>query len=165
LGFNVIATDFSSQPLELLRQAAELQGLSKRVATRLLDLRDETPLPAADLVIASDVLYDRGTATAMARRVAEARARGSHVLITDIGRPNRKVFIQELQQLWPDEPIEFNVAGLAVQGPLSAHGRDPSNNVEVDVLALPPSGTRLQAKLLSWPPCFMPRPLGHRKIL
>ena len=56
--------------------------------------------------MASDVLYDRRTAAAMAVRADEALRRGAAVLVADIGRPNRKVFLERLRQLRPQEQTD-----------------------------------------------------------
>ncbi|CAE8708676.1 unnamed protein product [Polarella glacialis] len=120
LGLNVLATDFRDLPLELLAASARRHGLGARLKTELFDICDlSVPLPAADLVMASDVLYDRQTAIAMAERVAEARRRGSVVLVADCGRPNRDVFLGTLRRILKTEDtvdgLDFNCHGVAVQ--------------------------------------------------
>ncbi|CAE7316634.1 unnamed protein product [Symbiodinium necroappetens] len=121
LGFEVLSTDFRSSPLCLVAASARRQDLSKRVHTRLLDICDlSTPLPPADVVVAADVLYDARTAKAMAERVAEAHLRGSVVLLADVGRPNRRLFLSRLLQLLPSlakrlPGFDFPIEGLAVQ--------------------------------------------------
>lgn len=117
LGMDVLATDFRELPLQLLHEAARRQGIAARVRTALFDVRNEsTPLPEADLLIASDVLYNRETAEAVARRVAEARRGGCAVLITDIGRRHAHTFLEELRRLLPDEHADFASVGTAVVG-------------------------------------------------
>lgn len=104
LKVHVTATDFRSLPLELLAESAQRQGLSEHLTLRRFDVRDTSAaLPDADLVMASDVLYDRRTAAAMAVRADEALRRGAAVLVADIGRPNRKVFLERLRQLRPQD--------------------------------------------------------------
>ena len=74
MGAHVLATDFRDLPLQLLRRAARRQQLPLRTAQ--LDVC-AAPLPSADVVVASDVLYAEATARAMAHRVAEAYRKGS----------------------------------------------------------------------------------------
>ena len=78
-GCTATATDISRVALGLVNKAAKQQNL--RVQPQTFDLSAATPLPPADLVIASDMLYDPGLAVLVADRVAEAAARGSWVLV------------------------------------------------------------------------------------
>eukprot|EP00438_Fugacium_kawagutii_P024376 Skav213352 [mRNA] locus=scaffold317:90854:91777:- [translate_table: standard] len=111
---HVLASDFRQLPLELLRSAARRQAL--RIRTQLLDINDlSVPLPPADIVVASDVFYEKTTAEAMAHRVAEAFRRGSVCLIADVGRPNREAFLTQLRQLLPEVATDFSIEGLAIQ--------------------------------------------------
>ena len=48
------------------------------------------PLPAADLVLAADVLYLSELTRSVASRIAEARARGSLVLLTALAAGRKK---------------------------------------------------------------------------
>jgi len=166
LGAEVLATDFRRLPLELLEEAARRQGLESRVRTALFDVCDESAaLPEADLVIASDLVYEKVTAVAMAKRVAEARRRGSAVLIADIGRPNRRFFLEELGRLLPGAEADFSkCSGLAVQR--SAGGAAPKSDttkVRVEVLELPPGPATSTVKPES--PCVLLRPPGHKHVL
>eukprot|EP00913_Durusdinium_trenchii_P016323 g15342.t1 len=139
LGGDVLATDFRQLPLQLLRAAARRQAL--RIRTAQLDISElSVPLPPAELVVASDVLYEKGTADGMAHRVAEAVRRGSAVLVADVGRPNRKAFMTQLRDLLPEVEIgsDFTTEGMAIQetdGPPSPSrevpvGRDPRSSYE-----------------------------------
>ncbi|CAE8637754.1 unnamed protein product, partial [Polarella glacialis] len=144
LGLNVLATDFRDLPLELLAASARRHGLGARLKTELFDICDlSVPLPAADLVMASDVLYDRQTAIAMAERVAEARRRGSVVLVADCGRPNRDVFLGTLRRILKTEDtvdgLDFNCHGVAVQR-VDDSASSFCRKVSVDILELPQNG-------------------------
>lgn len=146
LGADVLATDFRQAPLQLLEAAAHQQGLGARLRTQLFDICDASPLPKADLLIASDVLYERRTAEGLARRVAEARRRGTKVLVSDTGRPGRSAFVAELRRLLADlEDVAFTPRrGMAVQGSRHelfcepARRKSPGQEVLVDLLELPP---------------------------
>ena len=85
--------------LGLTAEAAAAEGLAVR--TQQLDLGDSSvPLPPADLVIAADVLYDETLAAHVARRVHEAAARGSWVIVGDQDRGPRKTFVRTLRELY-----------------------------------------------------------------
>ena len=94
---SVIATDVSETSLEFTSAAAEAQGLSA-VQTRLFDATAlDAPLPAADVLMLSDVFVTDALATAFAARVAEAeKASFARVLIVDPGRSTRDVFLAAL---------------------------------------------------------------------
>ncbi|CAE7871919.1 unnamed protein product [Symbiodinium necroappetens] len=120
-----------------MEESAERLGVAEHLETQLLDLRDHGhPLPKADLVLASDVLYEKQTAEAMAQRVVEARQQNCAVLISDIGRPNRKVFIEKLAGLRPEESSEFASSGIAVQ----RVGGTEAGRTKVELLELPANG-------------------------
>eukprot|EP00434_Breviolum_minutum_P034216 symbB.v1.2.030276.t1/scaffold3393.1/size57804/2 len=162
---SVIATDFRPLPLQLLTEAATRQRVEKRLKVQQFDLRDvsNTRLPEADVVMASDVLYERHTAKAMAYRIHEALERGSAVLIADIGRPNRKVFLSTLSSLRPEEDFDFRCSGLAVHsGAGSQNATSVSTNVEL--LELPRKGPGERA--LSLPPLVQKwlAPLRHHDL-
>lgn len=137
LGASVLASDFRQLPLELLRSAARRQGL--QVRTIQLDINDlSVPLPPAEIVVASDVFYEKTTAEAMAHRVAEAFRRGSICLIADVGRPNREAFLTQLKQLLPEVAMNFSIEGLAIQEVTDAAVAPRS--VPVQLLELPGGG-------------------------
>lgn len=161
LDMEVVATDFRELPLQLLQESAERLGVAERLETQLLDLRDHgQPLPKADLVLASDVLYEKQTAEAMAQRVVEARQQNCAVLISDIGRPNRKVFIEKLAGLRPEESSEFASSGTAVQ----RVGGTEAGRTKVELLELPANGPASEA-LAKWPPAVLSRPRDHGHVL
>ncbi|CAK9102495.1 Pentatricopeptide repeat-containing protein [Durusdinium trenchii] len=161
LKVHVTATDFRSLPLELLAESAQRQGLSEHLTLRRFDVRDTSAaLPDADLVMASDVLYDRRTAAAMAVRADEALRRGAAVLVADIGRPNRKVFLERLRQLRPQEDIAFTGHSTAACRSSEAE----ASETRVELLQLP--HRRAAAELVDkWPPALLVRPEKHKHVL
>lgn len=168
LGASVLATDFRELPLRLVAESARRQGFQGALRTRLFDVRDESEaLPEADLVIASDVVYEKSTARAMARRIAEARERGSAVLVSDTGRPNRVAFLEELRRLRPTETAEFAGKGTAVQGTHAAEGpskaASATKRLQVELLELP-KGLATEA-LQTESPSVMTRPACHGHVL
>lgn len=87
----VLACDVNPLALALLRHGAERAGLA--VETRTLDLFDEADaLPAADVLLCSDLLYNPDLAHQVGRRVGEAlaaadeRASELSLLVTDSQR-------------------------------------------------------------------------------
>ena len=106
-GFSrVIATDYERLTLEFLSYAAE--HLNEDVPagvieTAVLDFCDEdSRLPAADVVVAADVLYYPASGAMLARRVLEALENGSRVIVGDSpDRPGRAAFEQQLDALLP----------------------------------------------------------------
>jgi len=82
----------------LARSSAHL-GRELRVNTSLFDIKAEgEPLPAAHVFVAADLLYQRSTSVALARRCVEAlRAPAcEEVVVGDLGRPGREAFLDEL---------------------------------------------------------------------
>ena len=93
---DVLATDYRDEPLALLRQSAERGGFALRTAQ--FDILDAArPLPAADVLVAADLLYLRSTSEALGRRCAEAlRAGCASIIVGDCGRPGRAAFLAAL---------------------------------------------------------------------
>lgn len=170
LGFEVLSTDFRSSLLCLVAASARRQDLSKRVQTRLLDICDlSTPLPPADVVVAADVLYDARTAKAMAERVAEAHLRGSVVLLADVGRPNRRLFLSRLLQLLPSlakrlPGFDFPIEGLAVQ---ETDGAEVEHrHVPVQLLEIPFDGPAAEKVRAQFPAkCIRPAAVGTASVV
>ncbi|CAJ1357758.1 unnamed protein product [Effrenium voratum] len=100
-GAEVVATDYRAEPLELLQQARHLneRRLGRRLAIRCqnLDFVNQR-LPAADFVVAADLLYLRSTSEALAKGCLEALKGGAQVLVGDTGRPGRGAFLRRLQR-------------------------------------------------------------------
>ena len=77
--------------------AARAQGLGVQCAP--LDICQEEPLPAAaEVLIASDVLYTPQLARALAGRCAEILRRGGSAVVADPGRPTRRLFQSILER-------------------------------------------------------------------
>ena len=101
------ATDLVDESLSLMRAAAERSGLyadgagsAGNLAVGAFDLAAfDVPMPPCDVLVACDVLYTPSLAMVLARRCAEQRARGGHVLVADPGRPTRQAFLAELERL------------------------------------------------------------------
>lgn len=93
-GATVTATDISPVAMQLCAHAAQAQSLRMEVGH--FDVSCPEPLPAADVVIAADVLYLSELTRSIARRVAEAEDRGSVVLLTDSRATHRSALQAEL---------------------------------------------------------------------
>lgn len=105
---HVFATDYRSEPLELLREAACVlpDGASERLETSLFDIKADQELPtcSADYLVAADLLYQKSTSISLARRCVEALRvpppnvpnACREVLVGDLGRPGRQAFLDEL---------------------------------------------------------------------
>ena len=92
----VIAMDISSICLELVQAACKKHNIHN-VNLCEFDMLSSEPLPSADVVLFGDVLYTPELGEAVARRVREAQARGSHVLLGSMPhRHGRKWFLEEL---------------------------------------------------------------------
>lgn len=130
---SVVATDYEPLALELTAYAArELMEIGPNVLhTQLLDLCDfDTPLPLAvtshrgdgyhRLVVAADVMYEKATGRAVARRVIEALKKNCRVVVGDSpGRAGRPAFLEELQSLGlPPQHCRFEeIVGRTCVGP------------------------------------------------
>jgi predicted nicotinamide N-methyase len=85
-GFSVLATDYYAEALEFASENARLNGLPG-IGTRLVDWRNlPTDLGHFDLVVASDVLYERPNAALVVAAIAHFLAEDGTALITDPGR-------------------------------------------------------------------------------
>ena len=104
----VVCTDIAPVALALTRAAADDQGLGSRVATHVFDATSDWPLPPAELVVLSDLTYDETLATHAARRVLEARARGSEVVVVGNPlRPARCEFLRVLEEADAEHRMVF----------------------------------------------------------
>jgi len=87
---SVLATDIHPTTLQLLQYGAKQAGLDDRVETQLLDIAASSqtdPLPACDLMVVADVLYDDELAMQVIKRCVEARvSHNATVLVTDSQR-------------------------------------------------------------------------------
>jgi predicted nicotinamide N-methyase len=85
-GYDVTATDYYGDALRFARRNA-LRNLGCDMATRLVDWRAfPGDLRGFDLVLASDVLYERAYAPLVARAVVQSLAPGGVALVADPGR-------------------------------------------------------------------------------
>jgi len=90
-GAEVLALDHDPVALQLLAAAAARQSL--HVATAVFDLTSAQPLPRCDVMIFSDLLYQRDFALMVAGRAVEAVRQGARVLVGDPGRIGRDAFV------------------------------------------------------------------------
>jgi predicted nicotinamide N-methyase len=89
-GAHVLALDHDPVALELLAAGAARQSL--QLETALFDLTSAQPLPRCDVIIFSDLLYQRDFALMVAGRAVEAVRQGAKVLVGDPGRIGRDAF-------------------------------------------------------------------------
>ena len=126
---SILATDYESVPLKLLDAAYLLNqnddGISTTatttpIVTSLFDICNlSVPLPPADIVCAADILYEKSTGVALAKRCIEALERGSRIVIgCSPGRPGRPAFLEELRRLNPNmKDVDFvDVEGRTCSG-------------------------------------------------
>lgn len=95
LGASAVALDHDAVARELLEEAAQRQGV--HVDTRDFDVYGDEALPPGDVVVFADLLYETPLARATARRVLEALARGSDVLVGDPQRIGREDLLSDLR--------------------------------------------------------------------
>lgn len=98
-GFEVLATDYYADALEFASANAERHGISD-LDTRLIDWRKlPDDLGTFDVVVASDVLYEREQPPLVARVFAETLRPGGLGLLTDPGRRPADAFVGECEKL------------------------------------------------------------------
>jgi len=118
----IYATDYETVPLKLLEAAQKLNSNQNNcktpISTSLFDICDlSKPLPVADIICAADILYEKKTGIALAKRTIEALERGSRIVIgCSPGRPGRPAFIEELQRLLEKEVNFVDVKGRTCTG-------------------------------------------------
>jgi predicted nicotinamide N-methyase len=94
-GGRVLATDWSTAAIDLARENAERSGAE--IETLVCDWARPDPLVERgpwDLVLASDVLYERRNADALARLLPLLVGAGSEVLLADPGRAPADAFLE-----------------------------------------------------------------------
>jgi ETFB lysine methyltransferase len=85
-GFNVTATDYYEDAL-LFTRVNVWENARKDITTRMVDWRDfPTDIGRFDVVIASDVLYERPNGELVARAISKALRRGGTAIVADPGR-------------------------------------------------------------------------------
>lgn len=105
-GFRVAASDYYDDALRFARYNA-WRNAQARVSTRNLDWRHlPRDLPRFDVVVASDVLYERPYAALVADAIGRTLAPGGVAYLTDPGRLALDEFLKRLRErgLEPDEP-------------------------------------------------------------
>ncbi|KAL1499797.1 hypothetical protein AB1Y20_012482 [Prymnesium parvum] len=119
-GASVLATDYRTEPLELLQASAQATsvelGRPLEVQTACFDVKSAACLPPGDILVAADLLYLQSTSEALARRCAEAVDTGyKMVLIGDCGRPGRSAFLSILRDHGYNECF-VEIEGWALTG-------------------------------------------------
>lgn len=96
-GFRVTASDYYDDAIRFARWNAWRAG--ERTEGRALDWRSlPAELPTFDVVIASDVLYERPYGPLVAQVIARALAPNGIAWITDPGRVGREGFLEALEE-------------------------------------------------------------------
>ncbi|HVT39166.1 MAG TPA: methyltransferase [Gemmatimonadaceae bacterium] len=97
-GFDVVATDYYADALLFTRRNSR-KVIGREPVTRLVDWRAfPTDLGRFDLLLASDVLYERAYATLVADAIVAALAPGGLALVADPGRAALLTFITACEQ-------------------------------------------------------------------
>ena len=101
LGARVLATDFHPDTGEWLSHNAKSNGV--HIGYRPLDWNvfltpEGDSFQPADLVIGSDLLYERRHIPALIRAVGALCAPGGHAVIADPGRENLQLFVSGMEQ-------------------------------------------------------------------
>jgi predicted nicotinamide N-methyase len=97
-GFAVVATDYYADALLFTRRNS-LSATGREPATRLVDWRAfPSDMGRFDLVLASDVLYEREYATLVADAIVFSLAPGGRALIADPGRVALLTFVTACEQ-------------------------------------------------------------------
>lgn len=102
-GGRVLATDWSDDALELLRENADANGAT--LETEVIDWRapasllDRAPF---DLVLAADVLYEQPNADLLAELLPQL---GGEVLLADPGRKTLDDFLERVGTVWARPPV------------------------------------------------------------
>ena len=110
-GASCLSTDVHAMSNELVAAAAADQGLRVRVG--LFNLSSPPPLPAADVVVMSDLTYDLALAAAAGDRAREAADRGSRVIAAHNPlRPGCRAFRDKLGPGFTFEPVRVSAIRL-----------------------------------------------------
>jgi len=97
-GFEVVASDYYEDATRFARVNAWRNG-APAPRTLMLDWRALPALPRFDVVVASDVLYERPYGALVARAIAATLAPKGIALVADPGRVGRGEFLQALGDL------------------------------------------------------------------
>lgn len=109
-GADVVCSDVDDDVFAAVDAGAREQGVEARVRTARFDVTGADPLPAADVVVIADLLYEPMLAAGVARRVVEARGRGSVVVVGDPDRAGRVAFLKLVKEAGVDLAFDGNVA-------------------------------------------------------
>jgi predicted nicotinamide N-methyase len=110
---SVLATDIHPVTLKLLEYGSQQAGFEKIISTAIFDIASssEAQLPACDLMIVADVLYDDKLAAHVARRCLEARSvvpSPPTILISDSQR-----FVQDFELDVSTKMLAIGQTGIA----------------------------------------------------
>lgn len=99
LGWDVTATDYYDDATHFARWNAWVNS-GREIAVATVDWRDLPPtLGHFDVVVASDVLYERPYGALVARAIRATLGRGGVALVTDPGRVGAEGFVSECAAL------------------------------------------------------------------
>jgi SAM-dependent methyltransferase len=118
-GWNMTATDYDPDAVAFAALNAERNGASLAGA-QLLDYREPLGSPAYDLVLGSDLLYERKKGEPVARWVASALRPGGYALLSDPNRSAADEFPAHARAAGlvaePESLETVSPAGLAIRG-------------------------------------------------
>ena len=97
-GFDVVASDYYEDALRFTRVNAVRNGALPPRGLVLDWRRLPASLPAFDVVLASDVLYERSNGPIVARAIGATLAERGRAFVADPGREGREEFIRSLQE-------------------------------------------------------------------
>ncbi len=100
-GARVLATDWSPDAIELVRENARRNGLQlESEIVRWSEPRSLVERAPWDIVLAADVLYERRNVDELLELLPSL---GTHVLLADPGRPHAKGFFERAAGAWEIE--------------------------------------------------------------
>jgi predicted nicotinamide N-methyase len=98
-GFDVTASDYYDEALAFARLNG-LRNAGREPTTMILDWRHlPTAIPAFDMVVGADVLYERAYGSVVARAIATTLAERGRALIADPGRVGSPAFFDSLHDV------------------------------------------------------------------
>jgi predicted nicotinamide N-methyase len=129
-GYDVVATDYYADALLFARRNSQ-RNVKREPETRLVDWRAfPDDLGRFDLVLASDVLYEREYATLVAEAIVKTLKPGGLALVADPGRIALLAFVTACEQLgctvgirarvkWEDGPAKQTITIHEIHPPAS----------------------------------------------
>jgi predicted nicotinamide N-methyase len=109
-GFDVVVSDYYEDALRFARVNA-VRNRAREPRSLLLDWRHLPPkLPRFDVVIASDVLYERSYGRVVAKAIGKLLRVDGSAIVTDPGRVGREEFIRALGSVGLEPTRRKNVA-------------------------------------------------------